>query len=477
MQKRIAILILTLCLLLPVHALATDTSAAPFSRTKIYDGRFQDVTEDSAFYENVAALYEYGLTVGRTGNTYAPNDYLTVGQTAIFAGRVHSLYHTGDPELGAAAFRTEGMPAAIPYLLYLQSKGILGDELGSGSLGVPTTRAQMAHILANLLPEDFLQPINDVAVTEGYARRLYITDVTEYTPYFYDILKLYRCGVLQGSDANGSFYPDSSITRGAAAAMLTRLMDPTLRITLDWDLHSTYTAAGTTYGELVPPGRYIAAPSTETEMDLAIRYMLSREDDFLSLKYPSLDETSAREVLRTALHAVKHYCEQSYNRVTCSYNYNGAIFLQFGITAEGEPLFFRQQTLERAIEVHDRLWAEGTLSSTMTQSEKARVLFDWICENAEYDHAAGNNSISHLAYGLFEHGTAVCDGYTSAYNLLLRLEGIECTALGNDEHLWTVANLDGGTYHIDTTWADLETGPDYELFAMTSWEAYRLHPW
>jgi transglutaminase/protease-like cytokinesis protein 3 len=85
--------------------------------------------------------------------------------------------------------------------------------------------------------------------------------------------------------------------------------------------------------------------------------------------------------------------------------------------------------------------------------------------------------VSHLAYGLFRNAIAVCDGYTAAYNLLLRLEGISCAALGNDDHLWTVAVLDGETLHIDVTWGDTESGADERYFAMTSQESYEYHPW
>jgi len=477
MHKRVPVLFLLLCLLLPVRALAMEDAAQPFVRTKSYDGRFTDVAEGSAFYDNVAALYEYGLTVGRTENTYAPKAELTVGQTVIFAGRVRSLYETGDPEKGAAAFRQEGMPAAIPHLLYLQSEGVLGDELGSGSLGVPATRGQVAHILANLLPESVLSPINEDLVAQAYASGRFITDVTEDTAYRQDILTLYRCGILQGADESGSFFPDSHITRGAAAAMITRLMDPSLRLTPTWDLRKTYTAAGTSYGDLVPPGEYIAAPATAEEMDLTVRHMLSREENTVSLQYTALDEASARAAMEMALAAVKQYCEQGYNQVSCTYRHTGAMKLTFGSSAEGDPAVFRASTLAAAVAVHDSLWAEGKLTFGMTQSEKARVYFDWICANTVYDHGAAGDSVSHLAYGLFRNAAAVCDGYTGAYNLLLRLEGISCLALGNDSHLWTVAELDGETLHIDVTWGDAETGTDYRYFSMTEQEAYAAHPW
>ena len=78
--------------------------------------------------------------------------------------------------------------------------------------------------------------------------------------------------------------------------------------------------------------------------------------------------------------------------------------------------------MEAAIAVHDSLWEDGIITPSMTDYEKARVYFTWICDNCVYDYSAEDSSLSHIAYNLFENGTAVCDGYTGAYNLLLKLE-------------------------------------------------------
>lgn len=476
MKRRIITLLLALCLLLPSHAQASNASMANFVRVKTYTGQFSDLTETSPFYSNVKTLYEYGLAGGKANGTYGLKDNLTVGQAVIFASRIYSLYHNGAPEQGADAFRAGGQPAAVPHLLFLQSEGVLGTEL-DGKLGTVATRAQMAHVLANLLPQDVLTPINNAVVTEGYALRLFITDVNEYTPYYQDILSLYRSGICAGTDSRGSFLPDQPITRGAVAAMLTRLVSPTLRITITWDLAAAYSAAGTTYGDLVEPGTYIAAPATDAEIDSCIRYMLSKNSNELSLRYPSLTSDKARQIMNRALQTVKRYCEQSYNQVACTYDYSGTLLLRFSAAPEGDLAVYRATTLARAIAVHDQLWADGFITNRMTDLEKAQVYFTWVCSNCVYDYTADDASISHIPYSLFQNGTAVCDGYTGAYNLLLQLEGISCYALSNQEHIWTVAALDGAEYHIDTTWGDTGGIIDYRYFAMTPQQSYQYHAW
>lgn len=477
MKKTIPALLLALCLLLSVPALAASDSTDNFVRTRAYAGQFSDVTTASVFYDNVAALYEYGLSQGKPDGTYGVRDSLTVGQAVIFAGRIRSLYRTGDPEQGPAAYQSGDQAAAVPYLLYLQAEGVLDTAL-DGQLAAPATRAQMAHVLANVLPEEALPPVYDQLVTECYASRRFITDVTEYTPYYEDILSLYRKGISVGSDAHGSFLPEESITRGAAAAMLTRMVDPALRAAPRWVLDEVHTAKGATLADLVTPGRYIASPSTEREMDETVRYMLSSGSNQLTLRYPGISAVKAHQVMELALSTVKTYCEQSYNSVSCSYNLAGSVILTFSAADLGADISqYRAAAMDAAIGVHDQLWETGQLTSGMTEWEKARVYYTWICDNCVYDYDAGDGSLSHIAYGLFQNGAAVCDGYTGAYNLLLKLEGIDCTALSNASHIWTVATLDGTEYHIDTTWGDSGSSISYAFFAMTAEQSRLYHAW
>ena len=85
MKTRILALALAFSLLLGAPALAAENSTGNFVRSKTYSGEFSDLTADSVFYDNVAALYEYGLSQGKTDGTFGLKDSLTVGQIVIFA--------------------------------------------------------------------------------------------------------------------------------------------------------------------------------------------------------------------------------------------------------------------------------------------------------------------------------------------------------------------------------------------------------
>ena len=263
MKKKIPALLLALSLLLTIPAQAV--LEAGFSRQRSYAGEFSDLKADSPFYDNVIALYEYGLANGKANGTFGLQDPLTVGQVVIFAGRIRGSYRTGNPE-EAAAYRQEGAPEAQAHLRYLQAEGVLGAEL-DGILSQAASRAQVAHVLARVLPEEALPSVHSELVDAAYATGRYIADVTGDTPYAQDILDLYRKGVCVGSDAAGTFLPGEPITRGAAAAMITRMVDPALRLQPQWDATRLYSAAGATLASLVEPGTYAVSPSTEKELE------------------------------------------------------------------------------------------------------------------------------------------------------------------------------------------------------------------
>ena len=110
MRKYILLLVFSLLLSAPVQA--AEESAANFNRIHTYAGQFSDLDKDSTFYPNVSALYEYGLSVGKEDGSYGLKEPLTVGQAIIFAGRIRSLYCTGDPEMGPSAYWQEGQATA-----------------------------------------------------------------------------------------------------------------------------------------------------------------------------------------------------------------------------------------------------------------------------------------------------------------------------------------------------------------------------
>lgn len=472
MKRQICVMILAMLAAVRIggtEALAAEGTEA-FTPVREYGGQFIDVQAGDWYYENVKALYELGLTNGKGAeNRYAPGDDVTVGEIVAMTARLRSLYDNGNSEAGASDYgfyATEGW--YMPYVYYLQEAGVIGDEF-SGAYGKAATRGEMAHILARALPETYFKPVNETKLEIGYRSGRFISDVGEDTAYREEILQLYRRGILSGTDSKGTYQPEKSIPRGEVAAMVTRLAYSDLRVGLDWDLMTAI---------IDSDGTFVDAPGTgdTAAIDADIRYMLSRGERSVTLNYSNgMDSEKANEIMTAFLVQIRNYLEQTYNEIECNFTGGGMLSLTFGSSFyEADKIgAYRKDTMDAAIAVRDKLWADGTVTAEMTEYEKARAYFEWLCRNCRYDFETTSSSMSHTGYSAFVNGVAVCDGYTSAYNLLLRLEGISCATRSTSNHIWTVAELDGATYHIDPTWGYQPDGGDInkEYFGMTEEES------
>ncbi len=473
-------LILTLVALLLPAALSPAARAAGGE-----DGRraspFADVAPGDWYYEDVMALYELGLASGQRTDRFAPEEEMTVGEALALAARLRSLHMYGDSEIGPLAF--PGELWYEPYVSFLQSLGSIGLEF-EGAYTRPALRAEAAHILANALPQDLFAPINRELVVTGYANRNYITDVDDYTPYREDILLLYQWGILSGVDATGSFAPGDTILRGQMASMAARLINENLRIPLPWRLDAAYSRAGISMAELVTSdGSFHSAPSPEdaAAIDADVRYMLSRGERELFLQYEpgQLTPQTIDRLKEAFLLTARLYVEQGYNKLQCSYSVKtGFVTMAFSSSLYEEELidFYREATMDYAVQVHDAMWADKLITADMSDYDKALTYFTWLCNHCRYDFASTDASMSHSGYRVFAEGAAVCDGYTAAYNLLLKLEGIKCSTYSTDSHIWTVAELDGTVCHIDTTWGDQTDAVAYRFFAMSPEKAVARFP-
>ncbi|MFX0549754.1 transglutaminase domain-containing protein [Hathewaya histolytica] len=98
----------------------------------------------------------------------------------------------------------------------------------------------------------------------------------------------------------------------------------------------------------------------------------------------------------------------------------------------------------------------------MSELQKEKAIHDYIVNNTVYNYANYKNNIydpnDHSAYGPLILGTAVCEGYAKAMNLLLNKVGIESfmvTGLGNGgPHAWNIVKIDGKYYNVDSTFDD-----------------------
>ncbi len=216
MKKRVLSLLLAVLML--VTALPMSASAA--------DLPFRDVASDAWYYADVKSAYEKELINGKSADTFAPDDNLTYAETAKLAAAMSQRYWSGVVTL------TNGTPWYQTYVIYCQTAGIISKDY---DWNAPATRAGYMEIFANALPDDALQAVN--TVPDGS-----IPDVPTSHPQAAAIYKLYRAGILQGSDSAHSCKPGDSIRRSEVAAILTRMMDAEKRISFSMEAAPTQTA-------------------------------------------------------------------------------------------------------------------------------------------------------------------------------------------------------------------------------------------
>lgn len=222
--KRLLCLLLILTLL-PVTVLAAEDEP-PFQLPKPLPGiAFTDVAQSSWYYDSVRQVCALGLMEGVSETLFSPNGQVTLSQGITVAVRVYEIYH--GIEDGSGDY--DG-PWYAYYLDRAKAYGILPTSLQYTDVNRAATRAELAAILASVLPEEELQPINQVD---------YLHDYNEKGLYWDGVITLYRAGVLTG-DCPGRFSPDRNIRRSELAAVLVRLVLPEYRVRL--------TAEGTTVG-------------------------------------------------------------------------------------------------------------------------------------------------------------------------------------------------------------------------------------
>lgn len=274
--------------------------------------------------------------------------------------------------------------------------------------------------------------------------------------------------------ASGYIGPQRELTRAEAVVAVVRLAKA-----IDYD--KKYEVPSSFTYESLMQGSYSLVNSHELDsistVDSNIRYLLKNGKTELELDVDWEETWRAGSDYGDVYHDVlQNYPEFGLKYVT-SEDSNGKLLLKFsGLPTNSEALSKYQKTaLQSAIHVRNKLHDTGVVTKHMTQLEKARVYYDWVIENCDYDWESlmggGHTPFAWMAYGPIIRGLATCQGYTAALNLFLRLEGIDCGTERNPYHIWSTAKLDGVLYHLDATWADMCHADADAAWAMTPEES------
>lgn len=203
-------LALTAALCLPAAA-AESGRLLPSIRSY---GGFADV-KGSWCEPYVSAVYEAGLMEGTSSTAFQPNETLSCQAAVVLAARLHSLLTGGD---GTFAPSSPWYLSAQQYLLDKDTE-VFSLPWFVYSPEDLCTRADLAELLYAILAPlpDTLEPINTISA---------VPDSRDY-----EVQALYEAGILTGTDRYGIFRGGETVTRGETAAILARVIDPSLRRT------------------------------------------------------------------------------------------------------------------------------------------------------------------------------------------------------------------------------------------------------
>ena len=205
--------------MLCVNSLAAGTgSLSNFKKANTYvENQFSDVKSTDWFSGYVQKAYELGLMTGVSAGVFDPNANLTLASTIVIADRIHDIYCNMNTD-----FKSNGTgPWYQPYIDYAMNNGIISKE-SVADYNDTCSRGEFVFLIAKALPASEFPQKNLISA---------VPDVPAKYFAYSDIMLFYRAGVLAGNDIYGTFTPESSITRGSVAAILTRIIDVNSRLT------------------------------------------------------------------------------------------------------------------------------------------------------------------------------------------------------------------------------------------------------
>ena len=200
------------------------------------DHGFTDLGTLEATVPNINCLAYYGITVGKTADTFDPNANVTRSEMALFLYRAASLMGVdlmgGDMmvDYGDIAELGDDRQAAIHALA---SNGILVGRSGMAfEPGADITRAEMAVALVNLLDHTPGAPVNKnmaglFVVGDNHVPDDVFADAyaSESQPVNNAISAAYELGITSGVGDGTAFDPSGSVPRRDMATFIVRALN------------------------------------------------------------------------------------------------------------------------------------------------------------------------------------------------------------------------------------------------------------
>lgn len=229
-KTRFFALLLTLVLLFGTLPGAAQAASSPLlPKVRDYPG-FADV-KGSRDEQAVKTVYETTMMEAGGKNAFKPNGILSNAQVIAICARLHDFLTGGDGELPRPA---KGAAWYQPFYDHLAKALTTSPDALLSTYPPKRTcyRCDFADLLERTLStaQYTLPVLNDITVLQ---------DTSDAR-----VLTLYNAGILKGTGPYGAFEGSKPLTRGEAAAMLARVIDPAQRLTFTLVPYDLYQVLG-----------------------------------------------------------------------------------------------------------------------------------------------------------------------------------------------------------------------------------------
>jgi hypothetical protein len=272
--------------------------------------------------------------------------------------------------------------------------------------------------------------------------------------------------------------PDSDVTTPTPAPSEGTIKSESITKPVDAPVYGKIDGSGI-LKDPFPEAAYIKNPKTPEDFEKLLKYMFTRNIKTFVIE---TDFDSYHDELKSDIGIASHnlfYCveynlgaidgvdyDMDWNEennafyLTLTFGHSGSI----EVDSLDELAAMNKEYLCKAKEAVQGMIDSGVITASMSETEKARAIAMWICNNVVYDDTLTHNT----GYTALVDHTTVCQGYTALYQLMCRYVGLyKVLALSCDDfnHSWTAQVLDGKTVMTDVTWMD--SGEYDKWFATT----------
>lgn len=192
-----------------VEVEATENTGLPFEVNREYIG-FLDVSDSEWYFATIKNSYELGLMNGKSGDSFEPQQNITVAETITMAARINDIYYNN-----SADFTSDDELWYSGYIAYAEANGIATLETYDAEI----SREEFVYIMATALPD---------AEFEAVSGEMDFADIDSFS-YYDSVQMLCKAGIISGYE-DGTFLPQNSITRAEAAVLVSRMVVPENRL-------------------------------------------------------------------------------------------------------------------------------------------------------------------------------------------------------------------------------------------------------